>query len=238
MQEETVLWLPGWGFQADVFATLVKAFPQETAFCCVSWQGLHATEDIVNRTKTLLNAVEGKVFIVGWSLGAMAALELACACPDKISRLALFAPTGSFIKRESYEHGWDARIVKRMKKQLQRDVEQVLGDFDVAMLGKAEHRDYLQKVQAIRSPDQAQSLATGLEYLLETDLRKSLKEIRQPMLLIHGSEDSICPEAASLYVEKHVPGEVKRIVLDGAGHIPFITEEDRVIRELGQFYLG
>jgi len=238
MQEETVLWLPGWGFQADVFAALVKAFPEQTMFCCVNWQGLNSTEDVLNRAKTAVQAVEGDVFVVGWSLGAMAALELAYEYPEKVSRLALFAPTSSFIKRETYEHGWDARIVKRMKKQLQRNVEQVLGDFDKAMLDDSKLAGSLQKVQAIRSPDQEPSLATGLDYLLETDLREHIKEIRQPMLLIHGAEDQICPEEASLHVERQVPGEVERIVLDGAGHIPFITDVERVIRELEKFYLG
>jgi len=236
MQEETILWLPGWGFQAEVFAALDAAFPCDSIFCSVNWQALEKTEDMLTRAKTILNTVEGKVLVVGWSLGAMVALELAFECPEKVSRLVLFSPTSSFIKRDSYEYGWDERVLKRMKKQLRRDVDQVLVDFEAAMFSQSEKNNYLKKIQTICSRDHEQSLATGLDYLLETDLRENIKIIMQPMLLIHGSEDTICPEEASLYMKQHAAGEVRRIILDGAGHIPFITEEERVIRELARFY--
>ena len=45
------------------------------------------------------------------------------------------------------------------------------------------------------------SLALGLDYLIQKDLRNKLIDINIPLLMIHGEEDSICPLEAALYIK-------------------------------------
>ncbi|WLV24358.1 alpha/beta hydrolase [Aciduricibacillus chroicocephali] len=232
----TILWLPGWSFDYTIFSGIQNVFPSEVNHLHVNWQGLEEKEDVSNRVQAILNQADGDVFAVGWSLGAIAALEMALKAPLRVKGLALFSPTASFVKREHYECGWDRRVVRRMQKQLTKDKQKVLDDFAAHLLMPGE--ETIGSLNKAVSDDSVSSLAAGLDYLSETDLRSRITDLKLPIIIFHGIEDSICPQEASLFIEEQAGRNINRITLDDTGHIPFMAEKQSVERELAKFYKG
>ena len=238
--------LPGWGFSDAVWKPLAPVF-SNLAGLDVNWEELASPEDITAFAEAALKAAlaNGKdsgLIVVGWSLGAIAAMELAIAFPEMVDRLILIAPTASFVKRADSDPGWDDRVLRRMQKRLAKDAAGTLADFTKNMFSEAESiegrlGDLLPAVKEAMSTDSPVSLAKGLDYLREKNLRDRLEEIRQPILLIHGKDDAICPVQASREIADHVSGPAELVELDEAGHLPFYTEQAACIDAIQGFIM-
>ena len=83
--------------------------------------------------------------------------------------------------------------------------------------------------------DSIQSLQLGLDYLIETDMREELKEIKVPILLIHGEQDVICPLSAARSMTEN-SSELK--VVSEAGHALCVTNFEYCANEIIQFVEG
>lgn len=84
--------------------------------------------------------------------------------------------------------------------------------------------------------DSIQSLQLGLDYLIETDMREELKEIKVPILLIHGEQDVICPLSAARSMTENSSSELK--VVSEAGHALCVTNFEYCANEIIQFVEG
>ena len=84
--------------------------------------------------------------------------------------------------------------------------------------------------------DSIQSLQLGLDYLIETDMREELKEIKVPILLIHGEQDVICPLSAARSMTENSGSELK--VVSEAGHALCVTNFEYCANEIIQFVEG
>ncbi|WP_127530573.1 alpha/beta fold hydrolase [Paenibacillus kobensis] len=71
------------------------------------------------------------------------------------------------------------------------------------------------------------ALDAGLQWLIHEDLNPQLPKVECPALFIHGSDDSICPADKSADLVQSIP-QAERMVLDGIGHAPFLTEPEYV----------
>ena len=71
-------------------------------------------------------------------------------------------------------------------------------------------------------------LQKGLNYLLQTDLRDILPQIRVPVAILHGEADEICPPAAR-YMASLLP-TAKLKLFPGAGHVLFFSHLAEVLK--------
>ncbi|MGA2150913.1 MAG: alpha/beta fold hydrolase, partial [Geobacteraceae bacterium] len=67
-----------------------------------------------------------------------------------------------------------------------------------------------------------------------TDIREKLPAIDRPVLLIHGSADTICPPSVARYLAERLP-DARLVMLDGAGHAPFLSRPDEFNAILRKF---
>ncbi len=87
--------------------------------------------------------------------------------------------------------------------------------------------------QSIQSRGQAstQALNTGLEILLDSDLRQSLKHIDSPLHWLLGGKDSLVPGALAQVLEQEYAQ--KNVSLQPqASHAPFISQPDFFIKQV------
>ena len=83
-------------------------------------------------------------------------------------------------------------------------------------------------------PPSSDVVLQTLNSLLKDDIRDNLNDIKVPTLIIHGSIDKICPVGAGRYMAKKIP-DSKLIILEGVGHAPFLTQPERVNKEIKEF---
>lgn len=221
MSQSPLLFIHGWASNAQVWQnayrnqfTYYYDTPQFPDF-------IHLEETI----KTLSERMAQPLTLVGWSLGGMLAMQIAASNPERIAKLILVSSTPCFITNETYAAGLASTIVKRLTKKLAQDKWQTQLDFYKLMFSATEQNyavQYHRHMAPLLANLPYHTLASGLDYLLRTDLRTSLGQISVPCDIIHGTADMICPVAAGQYLAKHLP-KAKLHLLDGAGHIPFYT---------------
>jgi pimeloyl-[acyl-carrier protein] methyl ester esterase len=77
-------------------------------------------------------------------------------------------------------------------------------------------------------------LADGLDLLASTDLRAALPALSVPTLWLGGRRDRVVDPRAMAAAAAQVP-DARVVVVDHAGHAPFLTHADAVAAELRAF---
>lgn len=175
----------------------------------------------------LIKEQEGPVILVGWSLGAMVALQLAVLAPEKLQGMILVGGTARFVNEAGYNAGLPQVIVDKMKKKLLKNHERTLKDFYMLMFTQEERKQgaadkFMQQLSILATDWSSNELQAGLDYLKNCDFRNHLENIKTPTLIIHGEKDEICPFQAGEYLNKNIKGS-KIKILPGCGHVPFIS---------------
>lgn len=222
-----IVLLPGWGYGKDVWQPLTNKLKNNATLQFIDWTNIQSEEQITKRVERVLQRAEKKqqrVTIIGWSLGTLVALHMATRFSKTVNRLILFSATSCFTKKNDYPHGWDRRVLKRMQRRLQTDAHSLFHQFHEQLFSNHEKKIPLLKDQSSQVKDTVTSYKSGLEFLKQADYRKKLQQISQPTLLIHGSDDNICPLGAATYIAENMPTNATLKVINHAGHLPFYTE--------------
>jgi pimeloyl-[acyl-carrier protein] methyl ester esterase len=185
--------------------------------------------------------------LVGWSLGAMLALDLAHRYPKQVARLVLIGGTARFVADDaSAPAAWPglaSATVEAFRTGFARAPHATLKHFlALQCLGEADRRGVQTVLGAaltpLDAPEQRKNdglsfavpaagetpatpacaaLADGLTLLACTDLRSTLPRIEQPCLLIHGERDALMPVAAARAMSLVLPNS-RLEILRGSGH--------------------
>lgn len=92
-------------------------------------------------------------------------------------------------------------------------------DFSIAPAGK---------------PDTSR-LKSGLQCLLDTDLRKLLKDINIPVLILHGEKDQIVSVKLAEFLAENIP-DTKLHIFENAGHALPFTHTEQCLELINEFY--
>lgn len=170
----------------------------------------------------LTNAV-----LLGWSLGSQVALAAFPQIQERLAGLVLVGATPRFTTTEGYPWGLPVTELRGIGLRLRRDFNGTMGEFFRGMFTaeelsrQQENRIALEDVMEGHLPQPVVAQAT-LNILASADLRAILPEIRRPVLIIHGSADTICPPGAARYLAKRMP-DARLVEFNGVGHAPFLS---------------
>ena len=180
-------------------------------------------QDVKELVEELRRTGMEKPVLIGWSMGAMALIYLAGNYPEDASCLVLVGGTPRFTTSNGYPFGLPSKEVKGMRAKVKRDLSQALVDFRGSMTFNLDDED---RRLVMEHPIPAREVAlSGVEELLNLDLRDRLESVKLPVLLIHGDRDRVCPVGASIYMHERIKGS-ELFVVEKSGHIPFITHEE------------
>ncbi|MCX6993921.1 MAG: alpha/beta hydrolase [Kiritimatiellaeota bacterium] len=146
---------------------------------------------------------DGRVGVIGWSMGGIVALETAREYPGLIQRLVIISGTPRFSAGNDAPPGVSAAVLRAMVLGLRRTPDNVL----TAYYAKV-HAPQSGPVAAAttRAQDIAlldhSELLQGLDYLQRIDLRNGLNQISLPTLVVHGREDGIVPWQAGEWLSR------------------------------------
>ena len=174
--------------------------------------------------------------LCGWSLGAQLALAVAAHAPEKVGRLVLVAGTASFIQREGWPHAMPPAMLAEFTTGILADVEAMLPRF-VGGFNRGDARSKAVSRELLELADprpELKTLACGLNWLRDVDLRPQLAQITAPTLLIHGSADPLMPVATAEALAASLPHAQLAIFADCA-HAPFASRPDEFIDRVRQF---
>lgn len=236
--------LHGWGLNSRVWDAILPRLNRRFTTACIDLPGHGASSwppefhDIDSLADLIAPHVAKDSLLLGWSLGAMAALVLAERHPDLIKSLVLVASTPKFLRSEDWPYGVEAGALREMAARLTTDLNGTVRDFLALQVHGDEHaRDALkslrEKVRTGGEPNSA-ALSAGLQTLAATDLRSGLASIDVPALVICGERDRLSHPLAGEALAASLPN-ARFHLMKRAAHAPFLSHEDEFCTALEDF---
>src|SRR5690625_1392657 len=164
-----------------------------------------AEEDI----KKLLDKCD-TVYVIGFSMGGMIAAYL--AAKYEVEKLVLLAPARKYISV--------GKIAKR------------IGGVVVDVFrGTLDHNEFYLNVKEKRG---AVPIKSNVEFTkLVRYTREYLEDVKSPVLIIHGHDDSIVPVSAVKNIDEEISSENKQIVVfDQADHMLCLGEDKDIVNNI------
>jgi len=186
----------------------------------------------------LANAPE-RAHWLGWSLGATLALYIAGHYPQRVLSVTLLAGSARFTQAGHWAHAMEQAVFARFTQGLIEDYyATVLRFLGLQTWGLPNARQVLKQLQealAQRAEPDRRALMAGLIILRDTDLLDALPCLGVPLLVMLGSRDRLVPSAAGSAMTALVD-HAEYCLIEGAGHIPFITHSDLCRERLQEFW--
>lgn len=219
-----------WRFQAEELASAYRVVTMDlrghgrSGFAGVDF----AMADFARDVAALFAHLDlARATLVGWSMGVQVALAAWPALRKRLAAMILVGGTPLFTASVDYPHGLPPAEAKGMGVRLKRDFNRTMGEFFQGMFAagelsrEQENRIAREIVMGGKLPE-PEAARRSLEALASADLRAVLPDIALPVLLIHGSSDTICLPAASRYMADRLQNP-RLEILEGVGHAPFLS---------------
>jgi pimeloyl-[acyl-carrier protein] methyl ester esterase len=236
--------LHGWALNSHVWEDLTPRLAQRFTVVRVDLPGHGASSwpptfhDLESLARALMPAIDAGCAVLGWSLGALAALELAALRARDVIAVITVAGTPKFVQSADWPYGVEPRVLDTFAEHLQTDFATTVREF-LALQVRGDERAHTtlralrREVLAARPPD-PRALAAGLDVLRHVDLRERLREVRAPALVIAGERDRLTPPEGSRELAAALP-RARFHQVERAAHAPFLSHAEEFLREVEQF---
>ncbi len=206
------------------------------------WQGYDydTLADDLNELITQLKL--SKVVLVGFSMGGgEVARYIGKYGAHKVSKVVFVSSITPFrLKTEDNPDGTDKTIFDATIRKIEKDRPAYLAEFGAKFYGIDTQYDPVSKSlldwnQMLCLMSSAKASIDCIRSFSETDFREDLKQLKMPVLIIHGNADNIVPIKLSGDKTSELIPTAKYIVYEGAPHGLFITEKEKLNRDLIEF---
>jgi pimeloyl-[acyl-carrier protein] methyl ester esterase len=219
-----LFFLPGWGLGRGPLLATIEAVGGEI-IDLPGCRGSAPITDFYAAADAIADRLPAAATLGGWSLGAQLALAVAARHPDKVGKLVLVAGTASFVQRDGWPHAMPPATLAEFAAGIAADAAAMLPRF-VGGFNRGDARAKAVTLQLLKLADplpSAQTLACGLAWLRDIDLRRLAPQVKAPTLLIHGEADPLMPLAAAEALAALIPGgQLARVA--ACAHAPFISQ--------------
>lgn len=242
-QGKTIVLLHGWAMHTGVWRDFAQQLAQHARVVCVDLPGhgrspLHQPFELPMIAAAILDTLdEAPCHWLGWSLGALIALEIARQAPEKVHGLILLAGTPCFVRQLNWA-GLGVGLLDTFAKNLAADrAATILHFMALQVHGLAGAEQLLSTLKTHLAEELGASpevLQAGLAILKNTDLRPVLAALPCPILAIFGTRDTIVPIAVATHIQQLAP-LAKVVIIQKSGHVPFLSHPGLTCQAINDF---
>jgi pimeloyl-[acyl-carrier protein] methyl ester esterase len=244
-QGEPVVMLHGWAMHSGLWRAFAEQLAVGRQVICLDLPG-HGRSDTVQPytlevlvDELALALPEKPCHLVGWSLGGALALCLAEKYPHKVKSLILIASNPHFLSTQDWP-GVAPNILTEFANNIQKNASVTLLRFmGLQVQGVPDMKVCLKQIKEALQEcafPRLEVLMGGLQVLKNADLRGALSALTLPVQMILGEYDSLVPAQLSEQCESLAP-RIEMHVIEGAGHVPFISHKQQVLTLVRDFLL-
>lgn len=246
---KTLLLMHGWAMHAAVWADFAAALSLHYKVITVDLRGHGAsgsmpgpyTFDVFadDMVRLIDHLRLSSITAIGWSMGVSILMKMCERSVPALDSLVFISGNPSLVCRADYGHGIPKVTVQRLYKQISRQYPGGLRNFHDLLFTPQELNALLGSplYGALTDTDCApaqQAALESLQCLQDEDLRRVLPHITVPTLLVHGLNDRICLYGAAEYMAEKIK-DSQTFLLNDTGHIPFISQKQRVYDAIQSF---
>lgn len=243
-QGKTIVLLHGWAMHTGVWRDFANQLAQHARVVCVDLPGhgrspLNQPFELPAIAAAIMDTLdEAPCYWLGWSLGALVALEIARQAPEKVHGLILLAGTPCFVRQPNWA-GMDAALLDTFANNLAANRTATIMHFmalQVHGLVGAERLLSTLKTHLAECPNVSpEVLQAGLVILKNTDLRPILASLSCPILAIFGTRDTIVPIAVATRIQQLAP-LAQVAIIQKSGHVPFLSHPEATFQAINDFF--
>ncbi len=239
---ETVLFLHGlgaisrsWYFQIEAlnqngYRSVAPDLPGfgESSFEGVSWNFNHVIHDL----RKLMDQLQIERFhLVGLSMGGAIALKMALQEPERIKTVTLVSTFASLRPTSINEWGYFLKRSYRVFTKSPRAQAELVAGRVFPDAEKSEYRKYL--VEAIASSNPL-VYRRALISIAGFNKARKLPQLKMPVLVISGQDDSTIPVQAQNKMAASIP-QARHVIIPGGGHAINVDQPEIFNAELLNF---
>ena len=232
--------LHGWGWHSGIWDPLLPVLSKKFQVYSLDLPGFGKSPLVTENyaidaiLPLILDAVPPKANWLGWSLGGLIAWHIAIHMPERVTQLITVASSPKFVQSPQWP-GMRESTLQQFAHSLTTNYQQTLHDFLTLQLrGSAKNQvlfTQLQQQLARSKPTELPALLGGLALLEQIDLRNKLHQTPSKSLHIFGSHDVLVPAQVADLIQPQLP-QGKCIIINRAGHIPFLSQTDVFLEAL------
>lgn len=231
IDQNKLIFLPGWRFNSTIFSEIASSFSN---YQLVDYPLLeidhfdNVFESVAAKISQMLYSINDPMILVGWSLGGLFAISLALKLQIKVKAVVLLGSSPFFS--EDKKTGWTgiSPLQKEKFYYLYQNKKNKLYQKFIDLIGYPSV-DETMRLFLVKHLNQKADQVWDflLDTLFSCDLRASYQKLQCPILSISGKKDGIVTVNQSMLY--HLNPLTKIINLEHSGHIPFITDKEKVI---------
>jgi len=238
-----ILFLPGWGLPGKIFDQIIVDLATE--YTCLSIDlpgtglsrrssGEYSIDVIADDLKRLAVGRNLKQFsVIGWSVGANIAAEIALKAQSLISHLILVSPgLPKWTNSDGYENGIENRDTELMIAELARNRYAYLETLPSHWFKNGETAE--SRLYSRMLSESSCIIDDLLKSLKRHDMRESIKEIDTPTLIIWGRHDRSVKYEQIMDLHQLMP-KSELAILENSAHAPLAEERQESTRVIRNF---
>jgi len=223
-QHESITFLHGFGFDSCIWEPFLPHVDHENIHLVdLPGFGFHVGHADLSPDKIidyLARKIQEKTCLIGWSLGASLAIQIAEKHPEKVSKLVLLCCNPKFIAADPWP-GVNETTFMHLKNLFLKNPQVGLQRFlNIACLNLPKKLSDSIKLLASKTKLNPNMLITYLNYLYETDLRETISSLALPITWVYGLDDPLVDNNVVVLMQKQL--KQKNIINLPGGHFPFI----------------
>jgi len=199
---------------------------------CVQIASLGNAESVRDMGDRVLTALPATAILVGASLGAMVAMDIARRAPDRVSRLVLIA-TDALAELPAVAAARDPMITQARAGRLDDAMAAALPWESLAPgPGRTEVMDIALRMARRGGAERFQAHMRALQR--RPDQQGTLRRLTIPTLLVCGTHDRLFPPRRHEVMAGLIP-RGRLITLEEAGHLPTLEAPEKMTAIIGDW---
>jgi pimeloyl-[acyl-carrier protein] methyl ester esterase len=238
-----VVMVHGWGMHTGMWRDLAMQLAEQCRVTCLDLPGhgrspMTPDFSVAGLGRALLNAAPERAHWIGWSLGATLVIDLAARFSERVRAIVVMAGNPRFTRADDWPTGLDPALLDGMASNLTLDCQTALLRFlalqTVGLPGaKGQFKTLRERLLECTAAD-LDALRGGLEILQTADVRPAMLQISCPALVLLGAKDTLVPVRSGEAMLALCPAAQLQVI-DGAGHMPFVSHPKETVACLRRF---
>jgi sigma-B regulation protein RsbQ len=171
------------------------------------------------------------VVFVGHSVSAMIGALAAIQEPQRFSRLVMLGPSPRYLNDEGYVGGFERADVDALLDALEVNHASWATAMAPALMRNADRPELAAELADSMARTDTMVAQHFARVTFLSDMRRYLKDISTPTLILQSSDDLIAPLEVGEYLHDHI-SDSELVVLNAAGHYAHLSDPAEIERQI------